>query len=408
MVFLGTSIRALRHRNFRLFFAGQLVALLGLYAQQTALSWFTYRVTQSASLLTSVIFVGQIPALIIMPLAGVAADRWNRRSALMLLQAAYFALLLFFAFVIWRGAARYRSLLVLNGVFGILYAIDVPLRQAFTIETVGYSTADLGNAITLDSLLVTLGRALAPIAAGYLVHWRGEAVCFALGAITCVCFFFLLLQMNIGPQPAPTRQGDFFREMREGAAYAFVSKPIAALLLLCLVSGVAGLPYGALLPVFVRDVFHADARLFGWLAGMPGIGAVVAAGYLASIVPLQFAKTRIAVAALTFGLALICFALTRNIGIAMIALLFTGAGTFIELANANIVVQTLVAEEKRGRVVSLFVLGAIGITPIGVLLAGKLAASFGAPLTVAAGGVVCVLATILYWHRMPRVTTTAT
>ena len=398
---LGFAFRALRRRNYRLLFMGQAVSLTGSWMQQLALSWLVYRLTGSALLLGVVAFAGQLPGFVIAPVAGVLADRWNRHrivvatQALMMVQAAAVAALVIGGWVqVWH-------LIALAALLGVLTGLDIPARQALFLDLVEGDREDLANAIALNSSLFNATRLIGPSLGGFLIARLGEGPVFALNAASYLGVLVALLSMRLAPAAAGAAAGSVLLRLREGFAYAFGFQPIRALLLLIAAISLMGMPYVVLLPVFAEEVLGGGPRTLGLLMSAAGLGALLGALYLAARSSVRGLSRVIVVAGLVFGAGLIAFSFSRTPLLSMALLVFAGAGMMILSASANTVLQTVVAPEMRGRLMSLYTMAFMGMGTFGSLIGGWLASSLGAPAAVALGGVGCLGAAAWFETRRP-------
>jgi MFS family permease len=392
--------RALRHRNFRLFTLGQAISLIGTWMQQVAVGWLVYRLTGSPFLLGLVAFMAQAPTFVLSPIAGVAADRFDKHKlviatqALMMLQAAILAVLVLTETVaVWH-------IVLLMGVLGCLSGFDIPARQSYLLELVG-SRADLPNAIALNSSVFNAARLVGPAIAGFVVSAAGEGICILLNAVSYVAVLAALMAIRPGARAAPPVTGAMFARIREGFRYAFGFAPIRTILTMVAVVSVVAVPFTVLLPVVATDVLGGGARTLGFLMSATGLGALAGALYLASRKTVRGLGRVIAVSAVIFGGALIAVSLSRSTPLSMAFLAVAGFGMMSQMASSNTVLQTLVDDDKRGRVMSLYSMSYIGMAPLGSLLAGGLAARVGAPLTIAIGGILCIGAALLFGQRLP-------
>ncbi len=399
--------RSLAHRNFRLFFAGQTISLIGTWMQSTAMTWLVYRLSKeqhrdSAFLLGITSFAGQIPVLLLGLLAGVLSDRWNRRRIIIATQALAMLQAFLLGFLTVTNLITINELIVLCFCLGCVNAFDLPTRQAFINEIVDTS-ADLPNAIALNSSMVNGARLFGPSVAGIIIDLVGEAICFLLNGLSFLFVIAALLAMRIAPRPRRTSHGSVAGGLREGFVYAFGFAPVRAILLLVAMTGLVGMPYIVLLPIFAGDVLNGDARTFGFLAGASGVGALSGSLYLASRSSVLGLGRWIAGAAATFGLALIAFSFSRHIYLSMAILCVAGFSIIVQLASCNTILQTIVDDQKRGRVMSLYTVAFLGLSPLGSLMAGGLASRIGTPNTVCLGGACCVLGAVLFARQLPKI-----
>ncbi|HUK66445.1 MAG TPA: MFS transporter [Anaeromyxobacteraceae bacterium] len=395
------SLRALRHRNFRLFLSGQIISLIGTWMQTIALGWLIYRLTRSPFLLGLAGFVGQIPSLFFAPLAGVWADRWNRHRMVIGTQVLAMVQALVLAFLVLTGSITIFEILALSLFLGLVTAVDVPARQSFLVEMVA-GREDLPNAIALNSSAFNAARLVGPAIAGVLIGLLGEGMVFLLNGLSYVAVIAALLAVRVPPRP---QRGEdvalVWTHLKDGFRYAAGFAPIRAVLLLVALVSLLGLPYTVLLPMFATDVLHGDAHTLGFLAGGVGVGALVGALYLASRRSVR-GLGRVIVAAVTLlGLGLMAFSAIRNEWVAIAILCVTGFGMMAQMASSNTILQTLVEDNKRGRVMSIYTMAFLGTTPIGSLMAGALAARVGARTTVLMGGLSCLLGAALFARALP-------
>ena len=397
---LKTMVRALRHRNFRLFFSGQSISLIGTWMQRVALSWLVYQMTHSAFLLGIVGFSGLIPNLLLTPFAGVVADRWNRHTQLLWTQSLAMLQALVLAFLVLTGLIQVWHIITLSILLGAIMAFDTPIRQAFMLEMVE-GKEDLGNAIALNSSMVNAARLIGPSTAGLLISLVGEGVCFLINGISYIAVIASLILMKLAARPAQKRRPKVLRQLREGLSYASKSEPIRAILLLLAVVSFMGMPYTVLMPVFAKDILHGGAEALGFLMGAAGVGALVGAAWLASRKTVLGLGKMIPLAAATFGTGLVAFSFSRWFVVSLFLMLFVGFGQMVQLASSNTLLQTIVDDDKRGRVMSLYAMSFMGMMPLGNLLAGAVAGKIGATWTVFAGGIACMLGAAVFARRLP-------
>lgn len=394
--------RALRHRNYRLFFFGQGTSLVGTWLTRVATAWLVYRLTNSALLLGIVGFAGQMPTFLLAPFAGVLVDRWNRHRVLVVTQAlamAQSALLSWFAL---RGTITVWHVLVLSALQGLINAFDTPARQAFVVEMVD-DRADLANAIALNSSMVNGARLLGPSIAGVLIALVGEGWCFFIDAVSYVAVIASLVAMRLRPRPAPERaRKHVFVELRDGFRYAFAFAPIRAILMLLAFVSLTGIPYTVLMPIFASEVLHGGPHTLGLLMAATGVGAVAGALWLAARTTVLGLGRTLSAAGALFGAALIGFASCRALWASTLLLVLAGGGMMVQMAASNTLIQTMVDEDKRGRVMSFYTMSFFGMMPFGSLAAGWLGARIGAPATVAWGGAATLAAVALFVRALPE------
>ncbi len=394
------AVRALGSRNFRLFFAGQSISLVGTWLQQVALSWLVYRLTGSAFMLGLVGFFGQIPAFIVSPVAGVLADHWDRHRTIVATQALSMVQALLLAGLVLAGRITVPEILVLSMLLGVVNGFDTPTRQAFLVQMVE-KKQDLANAIALNSSMFNGARLVGPALAGMLIALVGEGACFLLNGLSYLAVIAALLAMRLPPPARPERRPRVVARLREGFTYAFGFGPIRAVLTLLALVSIVGVPYTVLMPVIATRVLHGGPSTLGALMGATGLGALIGALYLAARSSVVGLGRVIVMAAAVFGAGLVAFSFSTRLWLSLPLLLVTGFGMMVQMAASNTILQTIVDEDKRGRVMSLYTMAFTGTVPLGSLLAGAAAARIGAPWTIAAGGVASILGAFWFAHRLP-------
>ncbi|MBZ5648812.1 MAG: MFS transporter [Acidobacteriia bacterium] len=397
---LAATFRALAHRNFRLFFSGQFVSLVGTWMQQVAQSWLVYRLTGSALLLGMVGFAGQFPVFLFGPFGGAIADRANRHRVVIATQTAAMMLAFVLAALTLMGTVRVWHVFVLSALLGVVNAVDIPVRQAFVVDMVGKD--DLMNAIALNSSMVNGTRIVGPAIAGVLVAAFGEGWCFFGNGVSYIAVIISLLFMNIRPVVRSRGERSALADIIEGVHYSARTAPIRDLLLLLGLMSLMGMPYAVLMPIFADQILHGGARGLGILMGATGVGALLGALTLATRRGLTGLGKWVAVSAAGFGACLILFAFSRNFWLSAALLLPVGFCFMLEMASSNTLIQAMVPDELRGRVMALYAVMFMGMAPFGALLAGALAHGLSAPVTVAIGGAVCVVGGIAFAVRLPQ------
>jgi len=398
---LSHTFRALRHRNFRLFYCGQSISLIGTWMQMVAVSWLVYRLTNSPFLLGCVGFAAQFPSFILSPLGGVLADRYHRHHLLILTQSLAMLQAFVLAFLVLTHNVNVWYVLALSLFSGIVNSFDLPVRQSFTIEMLE-EKQDLANAIALNSSMVNGSKLIGPAVAGILIASFGEGVCFLLNALSYLAVIAALLSMRISPRTNRPARTEIMRELKEGFRYAYDFLPIRSLLMLTMAVSVMTGAFQTLIPVFVARVFHGGPQLFGFLVTCSGVGAFIAAFYLAGRKSVLGLSRLIMLASGSIGVGMLIFSQVNVLWVAALAAFIVGLGMIIQIGGSNIVLQTLVDEEKRGRIMSMYGMAFIGMTPFGSLLAGYLAGRIGVTPTLFLGGTGCLVASLLFWLNFPR------
>jgi MFS family permease len=400
---IKTILRALRSRNYRLFVAGQGVSLIGTWMQQVAMSWLVYRLTGSAFLLGIVGFTSQIPTFLFSPVAGVLADRWNRRRLLIITQTLAMLQAALLAAAVLSGVIQVWQIIVLSMFLGIVNAFDIPIRQSFVVEMVSHRD-DLGNAIALNSSMVNAARLIGPTIAGLLVTSVGEGVCFIINAASYLAVLIALAAMRLAPSiHRPGQRKHLIHELREGFIYAFSFGPIRDILLLVALVSLTGMPYVVLVPVFAKEVLHGGAHTFGFLVTAAGCGAFIGTLYLASRRSVLGLGKIIVRAAFLFAVGIAAFAVSSNIFLSLASLAVAGFGAMTLVASCNTILQTILEDDKRGRVMSFFTVAFMGMAPFGSFGAGTMAGMFGPRDTLLIGTVCCLLGTVLFARHLPNI-----
>lgn len=399
---LRAVFRALRHRNYRIFFWGQGASLIGTWMQQVALSWWVYRTTNSPFLLGMAGFMSQIPTFFITPFAGVFADRHSRRKMLVLTQSFSLVQALILAFLVLTRQIQIWHVMALSFFLGVIFSFDIPIRQAFTIEMIE-NREDLGNAIALNSSMFNMARLIGPSLAGLLIASAGEGVCFLLNAVSFVPVILSLAAMRVVPPRISAPSRHILIEIKEGFGYAFRFAPIKWILILLSMISLTGVPYQVLMPVFARDIFHGGPQTLGFLMAMSGFGALMGCIYLAARKSVIGLVRIIAWTAALFGGVIIIFSLSRDLWFSMPVILVSGFAVMVNMAACNTILQTVADEDKRGRVMGFYTMAFMGTMPFGSLMAGILAARIGAPHTLLIGGASCVLVALVFMNKLPLI-----
>ncbi|OGB88805.1 MFS transporter [candidate division WOR-1 bacterium RIFCSPHIGHO2_01_FULL_53_15] len=394
------TFRALKSRNYRLIFIGSLISFIGTWMQMVAVGWLVYRLTNSPFMLGMVGFISQIPAFAVAPFGGVIADRLDRRKVLLLTQTLSMIQALLLAFFIFTGTITVWHVLVLSFTLGLVTAFDMPTSQAFMIEVVE-KKEDLINVIALNSSLVNVGRLVGPAIAGVIIAAYGEGICFLVNGLSYLAIIYTLLIITIKPIGKRPTEMKVLTEIREAVGYAWRFKPIRDILGLLSVMSLVGMPYILLMPVFARDVLHGGPQTLGLLMAASGLGALLAGLYLASRKSVLGLERRAAQAAGLFGAGILVFSFSRSAWLSAFIIFLTGFAMLIQMAGSNTILQLIVDERMRGRVMSLFSMAFLGMAPFGSLLSGIVADRIGAPHTLAICGLLCVLNGVAFAYRLP-------
>jgi MFS family permease len=397
---LPQTLRALRHRNFRLFTAGQSISLIGTWMQQVAVGWLVYRLTESAFLLGLVGFVSLGPGFVIAPFAGVLADRWDKRRIVIVTQVVMMVQALALGTLVLTGHVTVGWILLLMAVLGAASGFDIPTRQSFIIEMVD-DRDDLPNAIALNSSIFNGARLIGPAIAGFAIAAVGEGWVILINGLSYVAVLTSLLAMRTAPPREGRPRGAVFRHLNEGFRYAFGFPPIRTILLLVAVVSLLGVPFSILMPVVATEVLGGGPRTLGILMAASGFGALSGALFLAARSTVRGLGRVIVVAAALFGTSLILLAFTRNIFLAVPLVALAGFGMMAQMASSNTVLQTLVDDDKRGRVMSFYTMAFTGTAPFGSLLAGTVADRLGVTWALGLGGGACLLAAVFFGRQLP-------
>jgi len=398
-------LRALGYRNYRLFFGGQIVSLAGTWITTTATSWLVYRLTGSALLLGLVGFAGQFPAFLFGPFAGIFIDRWDRRRLLVATQIISMLESFALAALTLSGHITVGAILFLNVVQGIVNAFDMPARQSFLIELIE-NKADLGNAIALNSSMVNVARLLGPSIAGVVIAATNEGWCFFIDGISYLGVIAALLAMRIEPRPKPvTNRPGAVAQFKEGFRYAFGFRPIRSIILLLALVSLVGVPYSVLMPIFATTIFLGGPHTLGLLMTSSGCGALAGALWLAQRRSVVGLGRIIVFASAAFGAGLIGFSCARVLWLAIPCLMVAGFGFIVQMASSNTIIQTIVDDEKRGRVMSFYTMAFLGTVPFGSLIAGWMSARIGAPHTLLVGGISCLAGAAWFAAELPAIRT---
>jgi MFS family permease len=393
--------RAFRHRNYQLFFAGQLVSLTGTWMQSVAEAWLVFRLTGSAALLGLTSFATLSPVFLFATFGGIVADRVDRRRIIIVTQTVSMLLPLTLAALTLSGHVRVWHVFVLATCLGIVNAFDIPARQSFIVEMVGRE--DLTNAIALNSSMVNGARVVGPAVAGLLVAAVGEGWCFLLNGISYLAVIAGLLMMQVPERSRHHARRSAWRDTVEGFRFVAKTGPIHSVLMLLGLLSFAGMPYSVLMPVFAESILNAGPKGLGLLMGASGLGALGGALALVSRRGVRGLGRWVAVSSAAFGVALIAFSFSRTFWLSALLLIPVGAAMMVEMASSNTLIQAMVPDRLRGRVMALYSMMFMGMAPFGALFSGWIAERFGAPMTVAFGGVVCLAGAGVFSLRLPKI-----
>ena len=393
------TLRALRHRNYRLFFCGQTLSIVGNWVQQIAMAWLVYRMTESAWLLGVTGFAGQIAILVLAPFGGLWADRFDRHRLLLITQALSSVPPLVLAVLSYSGMIEVWHVVVMALLTGIVNAIDTPIRLTFTTGMV--PRKDLPSAIAMNALMQSLGRMIGPTVAGALLAVSTEAFCFFVNTLSKAIIVGSVIMITIAPQLITPVTASSWQQMREGMRYAWELIPARWLLPMVATISFMVTPYQTLMPLFAAEVFEGDATLRGLLIGAAGGGGVIGMLALASRRDVRGLTRWVTVASLSAGLSVIVFAWSPWLPLSLLAIAVTGFGIVVNGMSVSTMIQTIVDDRMRGRVMGIFSMAFLGMYPLGSLAGGALASVIGAPATLAIGGCICTVAALLLWRRMP-------
>ena len=397
---LSLIFRALYSRNYRLFFGGQGISLIGTWMQQIAMSWLVYRLTNSAFLLGLIGFSSQICSFFFSPFAGIISDRWNRHHILVVTQSLAMVQAFILAFLTLTGVIAVYHLVILGIFLGFVNSFDMPTRQAFVVEMVE-KREDLGNAIALNSFLFNGARLVGPSIAGLLISILGEGMCFLLNGFSFLAVILALLAMKMTSNKKPAEKIQVLQGVKEGFTYALGFPPIRTIIFFLGWISLVGMASTTLMPVFARDILHGDSKTYGFLMAAIGVGAIIAAIFLASRKSVLGLGRVIVIGSGIFGIGLIFFSLSHILWLSFFLLLLTGFGMMVHMASSNTILQTMVDDDKRGRVMSLYTMAFMGMAPFGSLAGGSLAGKIGGPYTLIMAGASCLVGSFLFAKKLP-------
>jgi MFS family permease len=398
---LKPILRALESRNYRLFFAGQAISLVGTWMTQIATVWLVYDLTNSALWLGVVGFSSQIPSFLISPFGGIIVDRWNRHRILITTQILAMIQSLALAALALSGVIQIWHIILLSLFQGLITAVDSPARQAFVPEIIERKE-NLGNAIALNSSVFNGARLVGPAIAGLLIASVGTGVCFLIDGLSYIAVVAGLLAMKLKPRKIATQTTNVWQRLIEGFSYAFGFPPIRAILLLLALFSFMGMPYTILIPIFAKNILQGSAETLGFLMAAVGVGALVGGVYLSSRSTVIGLGKIIAIAPAIFGTGLVIFSQSRILWLSLFMMFLVGFGGILQIASSNTILQTIVEDDKRGRLMSLYTMSFLGILPFGNLASGALADKIGAPDTLMIGGFCCILGSLAFTKQLPQ------
>ncbi len=393
-------LRALRHRNFALFLGGQICALIGYWIQQIALAWLVYRLTGSATLLGMLAFASNLPVLLLAPFAGLWSDRFNRHRMMLATQVLEMLQAVALTALAFSGVIEIWHIIVLTMLLGMCVAGELPVRHAYLVELIG-DKQDLANAVAVMSLVGNCGRLAGPVLAGLLIGWFSEATCFLINSLTYIAVLASFAFIHVVPQQRAESHAPALHGLQEGLVYAWRTVPIRFLLALLALIALTAAPYNTLMPAVVHEVFAGNSQTLGFLVGAAGMGAICGTLLLASRRNVRGLVGFIVAAALVSGSALIALSLSRWLALSLVLMVMIGFGILVISVAVNIILQTIVDDDKRGRVMSLYTAAFLGVVPFGGLIAGVLADHVGATNPLLAGGIICVLAALAMTRQLP-------
>jgi MFS family permease len=394
-----TALRSLQHRNFQLFFSGQLVSLVGTWMQTVAQSWLVYRLTGSSLKLGLVGFASQIPVFLVAPLGGIVADRANRQRVVIATQTASLILAFVLAGLTLTHRITVPEIYVLAALLGVVNAFDIPGRQSFLVDMVGKE--DLMNAIALNSSMFNGARIIGPAVAGILVAKIGEGWCFFANGVSYIAVIIGLTMMDVRCPPRIVKPGSQWEDIKEGFQFARDTQPIRALLLLLGLVSLVGMPYTVLMPVFADRILHGGARRLGILMGATGIGALMGALTLAAREGVKGLGRWVAYCCAGFGFSLVLFSASRNFWLSTFLLVPVGYCMMLQMACSNTLIQTMVPDALRGRVMAMYSMMFMGMAPFGAFFGGAVADRLGAPIAVSIGACASVLGAFWFYRQLP-------
>ncbi|MBB6109173.1 MFS transporter [Mucilaginibacter lappiensis] len=396
-----STFNAFKSRNYRLYFAGQSISLVGTWMQKTAVSWVIYSLTHSEFMLGLTLFASLFPSFLFSFLGGVTADRYNRYRLLLATQAASMIQALLLTALIFWGHYVVWEIIALSAVLGLINAFDVPARQSLVYEMVD-NKADLPNALALNSSMVNLSRLIGPGIAGLVLEKFGDTVCFGANAISFIAVIGSLLMMRLPKMESKKHDKNIFSELKEGFVYISNTPSIKSILIMLAAISLLVLPFSTLIPVYAKDIFKGTASTFGVLDSLIGLGAFSGAIYLASLKPGHNLKKILAVNTLIFGAGLVIFSHMPSYPLALLFAAVTGFGMMSQITISNTLIQTTVAPDMRGRVISFYAMAFFGMQPLGGLLVGSVSQWIGTADTVMLEGIVALIIGLLHFRFLRK------
>ena len=396
---LKIVFRSLQHRNYRLFFFGQSISLIGTWMQSVAIYWLVYKITGSVLILGLVGFASKIPILLFSPITGVLIDRWSRHQVLIVTQILAMIQALILVIIYFAGSIEIWQIFILSIMMGCINAFDIPARHSFVIDMV--EKKDLGNAIALNSLMFNGAMLIGPSIAGVLLAVEGEGICFLINVFSYLFVIISLYMMNNIPSVPLKQRSNIFKDMKDGFKYTFGFPPIKYIILFLALVNLLAVPYTLLLPAFAKEILQGGSNTYGFLIGSSGFGALLAALYLASVkTPLRMGNI-IPWSASIFGIGLILFSFTHFPILSFILMIAVGFGDMLHTSASNTMLQNISDDDKRGRVMSIYTMSIVGIAPFGSLLIGELAKSLGTTITILIGGAACIIGALIFLRKLP-------
>ena len=393
---------AWKNRNLQLYYGGQVVSLVGTWMQQMALGWLVYRLTNSPFMLGLIGFSSQAPALLFSPFAGIVADRTNRHRLVLLIQVLFMLQAALLAALVWTKQEQLWQLVLLSACLGVITAFDLPARQTFLVDMLD-DNEQLTSAIGINSSINTLGRLIGPFVAGLFVAWAGEGICFLVNAVSYVAVIGALLMVKSKQPAADPSRSSALSQLKEGFAYTIGFTPIRDLIVFLSLIGLFAMPFAVLMPAFAKDVFHGNASTLGFLTGASGAGSLFGALLLTSRKGTRDLSRWIIAGCVLFGSALITLGFSTFLPLSLLAVAVIGFGSMILMAGSNTVIQTIVDEDKRGRVMSFVIMAFMGLSPIGCMAAGAVANLIGVGRTVVATGILTLALALIFGARVMRI-----